>query len=405
MLRFITGLTGGGKTKLAVDRIIDDLRSTDYPIMYWMALELDPWVDGNGKAYPGLIATLRQEFGDDFDARRRLIALKEEQLLRFWAFRPIGRHRVTGEPCRADSKWADETRPLEVVELPEPTDGKFRLDGSVYGGCKYYFDEAHETFRKKDFNKVSDEALSWASQNRRAGDDCWMLSQIAGQVAKPFRDQSLECYWMVNHAYRTFGPWRQWDKISYRVYLTTPPGPGDDPMRKGDLTTRKGYLNGCYNTAKGATVAGGSADIGRRAKGLPWWTIPVGIVGICIASAFLFSGCVRLVSSGAKQAFDPAVDARTLQRPLPMSPAAAGSNVAAAVVASSVAQVAGPMPGTVGAGRPVKRAESKVTVKGWGGLSPRVIVQLSDGTYKHAAQVIPLGPGAVIVDGVEYEVR
>lgn len=295
MLRFVSGLTGGGKSKFMTNQVIEYLRFDDRPILYYMALKLDPWVNVKGTSYPGLVWTLQNKFGLDPDeVRRRLVPLQESQLGRFWAWRP--------KVIRTPFGLIDKRAPVELELLPPSADGKFRYDGQVYGGAIYVIDEAHEFFKKKDFAKVSDEGLSWASQNRRAGDEAWLMSQRADLVAKPFRDQSVECYWMTNRGHQVIYMFRQPARITYHLYLTTPPGP-EPPLRSGELTFKNDYLNGCYDTAAGASVSGGAADIGWRPKGISWRWIPVGLVGICVALYFLWIGFLKGASAlGSKTA-------------------------------------------------------------------------------------------------------
>jgi hypothetical protein len=388
MLRFVTGFTGGGKTKFIVSQVIEELRYSDRPILYWMALRPKPWVDNKGKAYPGLLETLRVNFGQTFQAERRLIELQEHQLARFWAWRPVGTHRQTGESVPVGSLFDDPSVPIRLVELAEPEDGRFHLDGKLYGGVMQVVDEAHEYFRKKDFAKISDEALSWASQNRRAGDDAWLLSQQAHLVAKPFRDQSTECYWMVNHAHRVFGPFRQWDKITFRLYLHTPPNDSEPYLRKGELEYRKGFLNGCYDTAAGAGVTGGRADKETRAKGLPWWWIPIGGLALLVAALVgwkMFIGVVGRMAALPLQQQQP-----VRLTAAPAAPAAPAARPAPAAPAAPAKREAPPVPPVL------KQAQLEKVTGIWSNK-----VYLSTGEVLLGRSVINTG-ASVLVDGKEY---
>lgn len=302
MLRFVSGMTGGGKSKFMCHRIIEYLRFDDRPILYYMALRLDPWVNPKGTAYPGLVYECEKRFGLDPDeVRRRLVSLDVDQVRRFWAWRP--------KIQRLPSGVVDRRAPVVLEQLPpvplgpdgkEAADAVFSYDGNVYGGAVFIIDEAHEFFRKMDFAKIKNEALSWASQNRRAGDDAWLLSQRADLVAKPFRDQSVECYWMINHGHRVVSIFREPARIKYYLFLTTPPSPGEQPDRTGNLSFRNDYLNGCYDTAAGASVSGGGADIGYRPRGLSWrWLILAAALAV-VGVAFAWQGLLAMFRGTSK---------------------------------------------------------------------------------------------------------
>jgi hypothetical protein len=287
MIRFVCGKTGGGKSQFVTSKIIECLQTTDRMIVTNVALELDPWVRmvkpliGKPKCTPqlGLLAVLRQVYGDDFDARKRIAFLTtEEQLRRFYAYRP---------------KQTDEG--VSLVEIPlqvdrQAKDRRFVFDGGQHAWCLYAIDELHEYLPASGWKETEGETQSWASQNRRAGDDVYCMTQAPELVALAFRRQSLECYTMVNHAYRTMGRIRHPEVLRYKIHLNTPPKDSEPALRGGGIEFPRELLQQCYDTAKGAGVSGAGADIGTKAPGLPWWSVIV-----LFASLF---GVVLLMSYG-----------------------------------------------------------------------------------------------------------
>lgn len=260
MIRFIGGKPGGSKSLYAMVNLVEELRRTNRFIVTNVAVEMIPWVDGGGVARKGLREGVLAKYGEDYDCERRVVLLDDEQVHRFYAVRP--RLKETGD--------------VEVITIPPSPDGRFRFSAGVEGlsGCAYFIDEAHEFFAARDWAKTGKEVLSWASQQRRAGDDAWFLTQVIGNVEKQLRGVSQECYWMTNHRLARLGMFRQPDMLSYKLFSSTPPTGNEAPLAKGRVQCDRQFIYGTYNTAKGVGVAGRQADIGVRAKGLHWsWII------------------------------------------------------------------------------------------------------------------------------------
>lgn len=269
MIRFVVGKMRGGKTKRLVIWIIEMLRTTNLPIVTNAALELKPWVDGAGVARPGLLKVLERKYNTTFDAERRIVLISNEEVKRFYAIRP----RIP----------RDDWEPREILTVPVDPSGQWRFDARKYSSCCYGIDEAHVYFPgaavSADY-KPSPELLGWASQCGRMGDQCLFLTQVPENVNKRLRTQSQECWVMTNHRHNSMGfLFRQPDQISEVVYAQTPPGPGEKPMRMGMVFYKRHEIDSSYNTSAGVGVVGAtSADIGRKARGLPWYTFPIGVL-------------------------------------------------------------------------------------------------------------------------------
>jgi len=277
MLRFVCGYTGGGKSQFAAGQLITELRSGNRCIITNLAVEMGPWVDGRGKARRGLKESLIQQYHEDFDCERRVRILRDDEVRYFF------RHRRYLDPISN-----------EVVEgyIADSGDRRFHFDGSRWRGVCYIIDEGHEYFPASAWKEIGDETQSWASQNRRCGDDAWVLTQDPELVAKPFRRQSKECFSLVNHGHLRAGMFRQLDTIKWALYQTTPPGKSDHSLATGSMEYGREFLRGVYNTAKGAGVKGSAADIGYRAKGMHLgWIVPIVIVAM-LGIGVLFRGCI-----------------------------------------------------------------------------------------------------------------
>jgi len=365
MIRFIGGKQGGGKSRLAVGRLIDELRSTNRFIVTNLALEFSPWVDGGKKARKGLITSLQEKYGEDYDAMQRIVLIQDEDVHRFFRCRPFT-NKTTGV--------------REIYWIPECEDGRFRMDENCEGVC-YLIDEAHEFFPAHEWEKVRVGCLSWGTQARRAGDEVYFLSQIINNVAKPLRGLAQECLWVTNHRHLSLGWFRQFDKISVKSYATAPPAASDTALYDITLKDDREWVYGIYNTSKGVGVRGRQADIGQRARGIHWsWMF-------AFIAAFIFG--VIAVFNGIKFGFKKAI-------------AAPAATVAAALPAVAVPVVEAPVVAPVplvsyeetAHSKPVEQRPLEIV-----GIAKgvRTVVRFSDGSMfepRHLSEV----PGGVLVD-------
>jgi len=284
-IRFIGGLPGGGKTAFAVSKLIEELRETKRPIVTNMALKLQPWVDGAGKPRAGLLGILRQRFGQTFDAERRIYLLGDQEVKRFFAVRPL----VPVEDWRRTKVLRLKPRvggkEVEPGSEQAAKDGRFSLEKKHPGVC-YFIDEAHEFFAAREWARTGKECLSWASQQRRAGDDCWLISQVVENVEKQLRGVSQECWWFVKHSFLRWSIFRHPGIITYSCYAGTPPRPQESCLHSGKIHYNQEDVRSSYDTASGVGVSGSSADIGKRAKGLNIWLVPILFVALMVGLGF-----------------------------------------------------------------------------------------------------------------------
>lgn len=387
MERFITGATGAGKSKFAMSKLAEELRSTQRGIITNMAVKLDPWVNAKGRAYPGLLRSLQDRYGTDYDAKRRIWFL---------------------DPVQADTPWseinqvqrfygwrlvvpADPEIESYMMRVPESEDGLFHNDGGRYPGCAYFIEEAHEYFPQNEWQLVGKETMSWASQNRRAGDDAWLITQQAELVAKPFRRQSLECYWLVNGLYRRIGWFKARNTISYTVHVSTPPIPSQPAMHSGEIHGNE-WLNGCYDTSAGGGVSGSTADLDHKPTGLSLKWIPlIALVVVCIAF-FALEGCAKLTAKAITGVSGGSA-------PKGQVPPRGDPN-RVTVVRGHLEGPATPAPVKLAIATKPQPAKKITGILRWGPKRP-ISVYFDDGTITEAATVIQEGSVAII-NGQEY---
>lgn len=279
MIKFVVGKPGGGKSLYAVVKLIEELRSSNRCIITNLALKMEPWVDGKGIARKGLLRTLKDKYGDEFDAHRRIVLLDDQKVRKFFLYR----RRIN---------YQGEIEELEVQTRKERVgDGnkvyeRFFLEGSW--GCYYVIDEVHEFYNSRMWTETGTLVLSWASQSRRSGDDALLLTQHPDFVETNLKKAAQECTVLVNHRLMSASIFRQPDMISFRDYAVVPPKRGDPSMRSGKLEFKRQEIYGCYDTAAGVGVSGSVADIGKRASGLHWSFFPLTAIAIIMMLAF---GC------------------------------------------------------------------------------------------------------------------
>jgi len=365
---------------LSVGFLIDELRYTSRGIITNFALKLHPWIDAKGKPRKGLLRVMAELFGEDYNAVNRIYFLPQDSITRFFGVRL----RVSDDP----------SEPTAVEMVPISPDKLWHFDGKLWKGACYFIDEAHEYFKQADWQLIGSETQSWASQNRRTGDDAWLLTQDAELVAKPFRRQSLECYYVTNRGHMSFGPFRQPNVISYGLYMSTPPKPMEPALRHGRLTYSRDILQEVYDTAGGAGVHGGSADIGFRAKGLHWsWIIAFFVIGFCAICLGLY-GCNKATNAAVSSAFSGSAKSNAVS----LFPVAI-SNLSAVHNDSTPAS-----PNRFLAVRDRVRDGQSVLpkVSGWTQGTQGYAVAFSDGVIVLAKSFVEEGR-FVFVDGVRYE--
>lgn len=395
MFKGVTGLMGSGKGVYTVCPIVHQvLQDTDQHIITNFALKLHPWNRAlkrrKWKPELGLLAALREQYeGQDFDAEKRIHVI-EDDFSHFYLWRIDD----SGKLIRIDAKKDDKGK---VVGFDEAA-------FNTTQGCTYIADESGLYWGARSWMKNEAGLNFYLRQHRKAEDDVWFLMQTEKDVDRQCRDVIQEWHSLVNHKHRRIGPFKQPDVISCFV---SPEPPSQRGKVIGHLPRvihwDKRLVGGSFDTAKGVGVQGRAADIFKKAKGVPTWALPLGIVGaglLVVGAARAFGwGTGKLLTQAPKMEAGQMVKSALARGPAPLG-----------------LQVPGPLPVNqtgavqVAAGRTAEPLARVVGVMVWPRGSrkiPSVKVILDDGVIltsedDNIQQLA--GPGKpVIVNGVKYE--
>lgn len=262
------------------------------------------------------------------------------------------RHIVTNLPLRLGelNAYLQEHHPelapgvLDRITMLEDDDlGRF---WEVRGpdpalGVAYFLDEAHIKFNARDWASVRRECINYLSQHRKMGDAIYAITQSPGNLDKQFRSIAEDFTRLSNGYTRQYGMFKARGRFYTHSFYHEPQG-NSEPYHKGTFSLDPDGIAKCYDTAKGIGVHGTTADIGRRAKGIPvLWVFPMalGLGSLCLLVPLLLakgaSAHVSGVADRIRHSTDSSVHAAqsvlvpSWQRGLggaPKSPQAAGGD-------------------------------------------------------------------------------
>jgi len=283
----ISGKPGGGKGDEALRRIINELRFGERPVVTNFAIRLSPWVRqvgswGRRKFKPeiGLRAYLLQTYGKDFDCDKRVFALGESEARTFYL------RRVTeGGECVTLDHSRDESNNVTSFVQTDATGG----------GILYVLDECWRDFGSRDWQTTGKGLIFYNAQHRKFGDTVLFVTQHTKQVETALRQMAQDFAVVVNMSKRKLGLFRQAAIFLVITYAEPPTGIMSEPLSREFFTLDKAGLGGCFDTSAGIGVSGGSAaDIFERAKGLPWWLIPLLFIALAIGIFYVGSSVPAL---------------------------------------------------------------------------------------------------------------
>jgi len=252
------------------------------------AVRVQPWVRRSRKRGKlickpemGLKNYLLQTYGKDFDVENRVKILDETEASTFFL------HRRNCESfIKLDAEYSspDKDGDSKVV--------KYKTEKAIEnGGVFYVIDEAWSVFGSREWQKTGKGVLYYAAQHRKLSDTLLLCSQSTKQVETQLRQVAQDFWVCQNHSKKKIGAFRQPSMFSVAVYSSPPDNLTAEPMERRVFTLDKAGLGSCFDTAGGVGVmGGGSADIGEKIKGLPWWGIPVAVLGIGAAIILVAKG-------------------------------------------------------------------------------------------------------------------
>ena len=291
---FITGLPGAGKGVYSTMRCIDVLMSSEKPIITNFALELYPWLRQmarrRSRGEKGLLAHLRDTYGETFNAEKRVHVLTDEQMADFYTWR------------------VDEHENLIQVEHTRDKAGRVAtLNENAFATtlpCYYLMDEGWKFLNARGWQKLGEGFQFYLAQHRKAGDDLDITAQDASQIDKQARVLVQEYHTLVNHGYRKIGVFKQPNVISVVVSNEPPDKRKSVGAMPKMIRFDKVGIGGSFNTAKGAGITGMAGDIERKRKGWPTWGMPVAAVAVglvIVLGSRLFGGFAGALLSGGKK--------------------------------------------------------------------------------------------------------
>jgi hypothetical protein len=374
-ITFITGKPGGGKGLVSMQQVVDELRLGKRCIITNLAIHVEPWVNSRLQPMCGLAAFLQRSFGSDFDVRKRVFVLSDDDIESFFLWRAV----------KVGDKWELKRAEPEVLVKggEERVMGFDASLGMSSGGVLYIVDEAWHFYSSRRWQRTGEGLQFYNAQNRKFGDDVFIVTQHTKQI-DPAIIRVAQDFWVVrNHGMMSIGLFRQPDVFSVRIYDSAPTGGQLSPMSTKLFRLDAAGLGQTYDTSAGVGLAVRSgADIGRRRRGLPWWGIPATVVFL---ACFTWYATVK-----AGWLFGHAV--------MPKGMAAARAVVSDRSSVSGGGEHSGGVSESAAGGKSERLSarvdrENDVFCKGWCLLDNEITVFLSDGRTAYS------------VDGDVQEVR
>lgn len=264
MIIFIEGALGSGKSMECTSRILEELIYTDRFITTNMPLRLE-----------AMQKLLLEKYKDDFRMFERIRILKDKECFKFW-LHPALNYEID----KTVEVSPDDGEGNKPVIRPDYSDLK---PEKGWPGALILIDECPEYFDAEGWASVHGNCKYFLRHSRKITTDCVFVAQDRGQIAKPLRVFAQKTIVMRNLGYERIGLFRAPDKLYWREYFKTPdvsPKPQASGLRAIDAK----WLGQMYDTSAGVGMGGGRrADVGRRKKGLPAWTLVLCVVGICVA--------------------------------------------------------------------------------------------------------------------------
>jgi len=257
VIRFICGNPGAGKGLYGVRLIVDELVNGKRPVFTNLALDLG-----------GINAYIQQTHPEaDVDIFTRIRVLNDDEVANFFLHRGA----------------------FGTVEYSEE---KGRLVfGSDCKGIFYLLDEVQNFFNARCWAKTGTNALFYASQHRKLGDELWLCTQHPANVDKQFRTVAQDYVYLRNLAQESRGIFRLPRQFLWSQYLE-PKTAMTKATAFGTFRLDVTGLGSCYNTAAGVGVPGtGEADTKARKKGWAWqWAV--------LAAVLFIATCVFVLTDG-----------------------------------------------------------------------------------------------------------
>jgi len=245
-IHIILGRPGSGKSMYATSRVLTELVEGQRNIVTNLPLRPDKLNEYAQTKYP----TVNTRFVE------RLRILSDDEMRAFWKFR--------GPQLSDEKPFGDD-------------EGR---------GVAYFLDEAHIAFNARDWATLGRDAIHYMSQHRKLGDVVWPITQAVGNLDKQFRSVAEDYTVLRNEYTAKMGIFRGMGRFVRKSYYTEPQGKVE-PFETATFQIDTAGIASCYDTAKGIGVHGSKADIGKRARGIPIWTIFPAFIALALSAVYL----------------------------------------------------------------------------------------------------------------------
>jgi len=349
-----------------VRKVIEKLRHTQQNICTNLALDVPYLAEYCERVYPS----------EPIRVAERVRILNTEETKTFWKHRGPARYRPDLMGGGNDVEY-DLGEKGTCFIIDEAGAAGFNAQGWAQG-------EARTT--------RGVECCWYLDQQRKFGDDVIASAngRTANAIAKGFRDKAHEFVKLRNGYQRQMGIFKAQGKFT-ALHYSTEPGPNSEEFLKEDFHLDVTGLARCYRTQDGVGVSGSTADIGRRAKGIPvMWVFPgaIALGGLCIALPWL-------AGKGLGGLFGPKASKTPPGVVVPVvAPAASGGGLLRASALTPTGHPVGPV------------LAADVWVDGYAFDSSGPIVWMSDGSIYTGAELRQVSrAGVVLVDGRRFGFR
>jgi hypothetical protein len=281
MIEFITGMPGDGKSLLGTKLMIDDIADGNAFVVTNVPVKLPEL-----RAY---VVAKRGPDGDPFDLDASLKVLKKDEVFEFYRFRSGGLvlpESPDRRPGLGGRNNASER--MDRDQFIRTMDSAFEL---ILGQKEYqrpvhfYIDEVHNFFSSRDWATNGRSTLYYASQHRHLHDNVWLMTQVMENVEKQLRSLVSETHRTRNFLRRSVGPFRMRPRFLVKSYYGVPSG-REQPFHTQSFALDAAGVAGCYETT-GALGVHKAAEKVKNKGFLPWWSLPVGGIGVVAALALI----------------------------------------------------------------------------------------------------------------------
>lgn len=393
-IHLVCGKPGGGKGLHYARKFEEVLTRTESPIVTNFAIELLPWVNGKGKPQLGLLAYLRYKYhGNTFFSDTRIFRITDEQASKFYLYRPVRDFDKKGVVYHLEEAEAyyKETRDGDRVVSS--------FDLSIFGRsspCVYFIDEAWAFWASRHWQKTGDGVQAYNSQHRKAGDEVYIATQHTKQIDPAIPRLCQDFQVCRNGSLLRMGIFRQPSTFKVSIFEDAPTGSiMQKPMATEKFKADFKGLAQTYDTTGGVGLAGRLSGDSPKAKGLPFWVLP--ILG-CLVPVIAYFVLAHGFKWGVKQVTSVVLPGGSSTN------SARGTNRVSGVASYFLPSGFNPGAGTNTGSASAAATNEPVRMVGYGGFDDHVFAMLSDGRIFRSGDnhLQLLTRDFCVVDGVRF---